>query len=79
MSWLVVRSYDQVMSFPMGGFASVRNMLDSSCYSTTLWAAVLASSSFVTPVCDFTLPMCVLYPRVPLVWMISSASYRRSL
>jgi hypothetical protein len=51
----------------------------SMCPSTTLRTAFSASSLCVTPMCDFTLPMCVLYSKLYLVWMMSSASFRRTL
>ena len=44
------------------------------CPSTTSRAAVSASSLWATPVCDLTLPMCVMYPMLSLVRMILSAS-----
>ena len=47
--------------------------------STTPRAAASASSLWVTPVCDLTLPMCVLYPMLSLVRMMLSASCRSSL
>ena len=49
------------------------------CPPTTLRAAASASSLCVTPVCDLTLPVCVLYPMLSLAWMTSSASCRSSL
>ena len=54
-------------------------MLDVLCPSTTLRAAVSASSLRVTPVWDFTLPMCVLYSMLSLVCMMPRASCRRCL
>ena len=41
-------------------------------------ADVSASSLCVAPVCDLTLPMCVLYPMLSLVRMMSSASCKSS-
>ncbi len=38
-----------------------------------------ASSLCVTPACDFTLPMCVVYPMLSLVCLMLSASCRRCL
>ena len=51
----------QVLSPPTDGSASVNIMSGVLCLSTTLRAAVIALSLCVTPVCDLTLPMCVLY------------------
>ena len=65
---------------PTGGSASVNIMLGFSCSpSTMLRAAVFASSLYVAPVCDFTLPMCVLYPMLSLMCMMLSASCKRCL
>ena len=47
--------------------------------SITLRAVVSTSSLRVTPVCDLTLPICVLYPMMPLVCMMLSASCRKYL
>ena len=74
-----VRVWGQVLSPPTGGFASVNIMSGGLCSSTTLCAVVSASSLCVTPVCDFTLPMCVLYPILSQMCMMLSASYRRCL
>ena len=60
VSMLVVRVWDQVLSPPTGGFASLDIILGNLCPSTTLRVVVSASSLCVTPVCDLTLPMCVL-------------------
>ena len=54
--------WGQVLSPPIGGSASVNIMSGVLCPSTTLRAVMAASSLCVTPVCDLTLPMCVLYP-----------------
>ena len=68
LSWLNVQIHGQALSPPiMGGSAPVNVMPGSMCPSPTLRAAVCASSLFFTPVCDFTLPMCILYYRVSLV------------
>ena len=61
------------------GFASVNIVSGALCPSTTLREVVSASSLCVTPVCDLTLPMCVLYPMLSRVRTMSSASYRSSL
>ena len=79
VSCLVVRSWGQVLSPPIGGSASVNIMYGVLSPSTTLRAVVSASSLCVTPVCDLTLPMCVLYPMLSLVRIISSASRKRCL
>jgi hypothetical protein len=47
--------------------------------STSLRAVVSASSLCVTPVCDLTLPIWVLYSMLSLVRMMLSASCRRCL
>jgi hypothetical protein len=60
VSLLVFRVWDQVLSPLTGGSASVNILSGDLCPSTTLCAVVSASSFCVTPVCDFTLPMCVL-------------------
>ena len=78
-SRLVVRSRGQVLSPPMDGFASMNNKSSSLWPSTTLRAAGVASSLCVTPVCDLSLLMCVLYPMLSLVRIISLANFRRSL
>ena len=72
-----VRVWGQVLSPPTGGSASVNIMSGVLCPSTTLRAAVSASSLCVTPVCDSTLPMCVLYPMLYLARIMLSASCRR--
>jgi len=65
--FLVLHIWGQVLSLPIGGFASMHIMLGVLCPSTTLRAAVPASSLCVTQVYDSTLPMCVLYPMLSLV------------
>jgi hypothetical protein len=79
VSLLVVRIWGQVLSLPTGGSASVKIMLGVLCPSTTLRAVVPASSLCVTPVCDYVLPICVLYPMLSLVRMMLSASCKRYL
>ena len=79
MSLIVFRVWGQVLSSPMGGSASSNIMSGVLCSSTTLRAALSASSLWVTPVCDLTLPMCVLYPMLSRVCMTLSASCRRCL
>ena len=79
LSFLVSRIWGHVLSPLICGSASVNIMSSGCCPSTTLRAAVFASSLWVTPVCDLTFPMCVLYPMLSLVRMISSASCRSSL
>ena len=64
VSRLIVRSCCHDLSPAMGGLASVKSISSSLCHSTTLRTAVSAFSLWVTPVCNFTLPICVLYPRV---------------
>ena len=59
---LVFRVWDQVLSPPTVGSASVDIMSGDLCLSTTLRAVVYASSLCVTPVCHLTLPMCVYNP-----------------
>jgi len=59
------RIWGQVLSPPTGGCASVKILSGSLCPSATLRAAVSASSLCVTPVCDFTLPMCFYIPCYP--------------
>ena len=67
VSLLVLLIWGQVLSPPTGGSASVNVMSHVLCTSTTLRADVSASSLYVTPVCDLTLPMCVLNPMLSLV------------
>jgi len=76
VSFFVPRSWGQILIPPTSGSASVNIMSGVLCPSTTLRAAVFASSLCLTPVCDLTLPMCVLYPMLSLAWMMSSASLR---
>ena len=79
VSFLGFLIWGQVLSPPTGGSASVNIMSGALCPSTTLRAVVSASSLCLTLVCDFTLPMCVLYPRLSLVCMILSTSCKRCL
>ncbi len=65
--FLVFLVWRQFLNPSIGGSASMNIMLGVLCPSTTLRAVVSASSSCVTPVCDLTLPMCVLYPMLSLV------------
>ena len=65
-SLLFLFIWGQILSPPIGGSASVNVMSGALCPSTTPRAAVSASSLCVTPVCDLTLPMCVLYSMLPL-------------
>ncbi len=64
---------------PTDGFASTNMMSGDLCPSTTPRAVVSPSSLCVTPVCDLTLPMCVVYPMLSLVCMMLSVSCRRCL
>ena len=59
--------------------ASVNIMSGVLCPSTTLRAVVSAPSLWVTPVCDSTLPMYVLYPMLSFAWMMLSAKCGRCL
>ena len=77
--FFVPRIWSQVLCPPIGGSTSVNIMSAVLCPSTTLRAVVSASSLCATPVCDITLPMCVLYPKLSLVRMMSSASCKRCL
>ena len=79
VSFLCFRVWGQVLSRPTAGSASINIMSGVLCPSTTLRAAVFASSLCVTPMCDFTLPMCVLNPKLSLMGMMLSASCRRCL
>ena len=79
MSFLVPRIWGHVLSPLIGGSASVNVMSGVFCPSTTLRADVSASSVCVTPVCDLTLPMCVMYPMLSLERTMSSASCMSSL
>ncbi len=74
VSLMVFRICGHVLSHPTGGFASVNIMSSVLRPSTTLRAAVSASSLCVTPVCDLTLPMYVVNPMLSLVCVILSAS-----
>ena len=67
VSFLVFLIWGQALSPPIGGSALGNIMSGVLCSSTTLQAVVSASSLCVTPVCDLTLPMCVLYPMLSLV------------
>jgi len=71
--------WGQVLSPPIGGSVSLKIISGVLCPSTTLRADVSASSLCVTPACDSTSPMCVLYPMLSLVFMMLSASCRRCL
>jgi hypothetical protein len=62
VSFPFFRVWGQVLSLPTDGSVLVNIMSGVLCPSTTLRAVVSASSLNVTPVCVFTLPMCVLYP-----------------
>ena len=73
------RVWGQVLSPPTGGSAPVKIMSGALCPSATLRAVVSASSLCVTPVCDFTLPMCVLYPMLSLACIMPSDNCRRCL
>jgi hypothetical protein len=66
-SLLVIRIWGQVRSSSTSGAALVNIMSGIFYPSTTLRAAMFASSMWVTPVCDLTLPICVLYPMLSLV------------
>ena len=79
VSLLVLRVWGQVLSPLTGGSPSVNIMPSLFCPSATLRAALSASALCVTPVCPFTLPICVLYPMLSLVRMMSSASCKRCL
>jgi len=79
LSFLIPRIWGHVLSPLIGGSASVNIMSGGLCPSTTPRAAVSASSLCVTPVCDLTLPMSVMYPMSSLVRMMLSTSCRRSL
>ena len=79
LSLLVPLSFGHARSPLIGGSASVNMMSGVLCPCTTPLAALSASSLWVTPVCDLTLPMCVLYPELSLVRMMSSARCRSSL
>ena len=74
-----LRIWGHVLTPPMGGSASVNIMSGIVWPATMLRAAVSTSSLCVTPVCDLTLPMCVISPELSLVCMILSASWRRCL
>ena len=78
-SLLVVRIWGEVLSHYTDGSAYVNILSGVLCPSTTLRAVATASSLCVTLVCNFTLPMCVLYPMLSLVCMMSSARCRRCL
>ncbi len=77
VSLLFLLIWGQVLSPPIGGSASVNVMSGVLCPSTTSRAAISASSLCAAPVCDLTLPMCVLYSMSALEWMMLSASCRR--
>jgi hypothetical protein len=71
------RLWGYVLSPPTDEFVSVNIMSTVLCPSTTPRADVYASLLCVTPVCDFTLPVCVLYPILSLVYMMLSANCSR--
>ena len=79
LSLFVSRSFGHVRSPLIGGSAYVNMISGVFCPSTTPRAAESASSLWVTPVCDLTFPMCVMYPELSLVRMMSSARCRSSL
>ncbi len=79
LSFFVPRNWGHVLSPLIGGSASANVMSGVMCHFTTPRAAVSASSLCVTPVCDLTLPMCVMYHMLSLVQMMSSTSCRSSL
>ncbi len=79
LSLFVSRNLGHVRSPLIGGSAFVNMIYGVLCPSTTPRAAESASSLWVTPLCDLTLPMCVLYPELSLVRMMSSARCRSSL
>ena len=79
VSLLVFLIWGQVISPPIGGSASINIMYGILSPSTTFRADVSASSLCVTQGCDLTLPICVLYPMLSIVWMMFSASCRRCL
>ena len=75
-SLLAARIWGQVLSPPPGG-STLANIMSGVLWpSTTLRTTVSASSLCVTPVFDFNLPICVLYPMLSLACMMSSASCR---
>jgi hypothetical protein len=78
-SLLVVRNWGQVLRPPTRGYASANIMSGGLCPFTTLRADVFASSLCGSPVCDFILPIYVLYPVLSLGCMMLSASCRRCL
>ena len=67
VSFLFFLVWAQVLSPPIGGSTSVNITSGVLCPSTTLKADVFASSLCVTPVCDLTLTMYVLDPKLSLV------------
>jgi len=75
----VPRICDHVLSPRIGRSAYVNVISGVFRPSTTPRVAASTSSLYVTPVCDLTLPMCVLYPILSRVRMMSSASCRSSL
>ena len=79
VSFICFRVWGQVLSYLTGGSASLKIMSGFLCPCTTLRADVSASSLCVTPVCDLTLPMCVLYPMLTLLCMMLSANCRKCL
>ena len=77
VSFMVPRILGHVLSPLMGFSASMNVMSGVFGPSTTPRAAASASSlCYATPVCDLTLPMCVIYPLLSLVRRMSSASCR---
>ena len=67
VSMLAFLIWGQVLSPPIVGSASMNIMSGVLCPSTTMRSALSASSLCVTPVCDLTLPMYVLYPVLSLI------------
>ncbi len=67
VSFPCFRVWGLVLSPPTGGYSSVNIMSRVLCPSTTLRAVVSALSLCVTPVSDFTWPMCALYPMLSLM------------
>ncbi len=74
VSLKVFRIWVHVLSPPTGGSASVNIMSSVLRPSTTLRAVVSTSSLCVPPVCDLTLPMCVVNLMLSLVCILLSAS-----
>ena len=76
---LGVRTLGHVRRPPTGGSSSSNTVFAGIFCEATSLAAASAASLYMTPVCDFTLPMCVARPASSLTLMSSAVALIRSL